>query len=81
MDSVDVVRSLAGVHQRIHSSQTRAAAAGHTPEGISHASKGGQVGDKADIEPAGTSHVGGPRKKKNLRSLDDCEKNGQQRSE
>lgn len=79
MDSVDVVRRLARVHQRIQSSQTGPSAAGHTPEGISHASEGGQIGDKADIEPAGTSHVEDSRKK--MRSLDDCDKNEQQRSE
>lgn len=71
MDSVDVVRSLTRVHQRIHSRQTGTSAAGHTPEGISHASEGGQIGDKANIEPAGTSHVEGSRK---MRSLDDAKR-------
>lgn len=63
MDSMDVVRSLTRIHQRIHSGQAGTSAAGHTPEGISHASEGGQIGDKADIEPAETSHVGGSKKK------------------
>lgn len=62
MDGVHMVRWLARVHQGIHSSQTGSPAARHTPEGIGHAGEGGQIGDKADIETAGTSHGGSLRK-------------------
>lgn len=50
VNSVDVVRRLAGVHQRVHSSKTASALAGKTPEGIGNASEGGQTRDQAGIK-------------------------------
>ena len=50
MNSVDVVRRLAGVHQRVHSSKTASALARKTPEGIGNASEGGQTRDQAGIK-------------------------------
>jgi hypothetical protein len=61
VDGVDVVRGLAGAHERVHPGETTTSTARKTPEGISYAGKGGQKSYHAGIKPHVGRHSGDSR--------------------